>query len=712
MFGTTTHTASRKQDADGTSHTDVRTPEPGDDESRRHHFPFRSDIEGFRGLRMLLILLYHADVPGVTGGYVALDLFFVMSGFLITGLLISEIERTGRLRIGQFFARRIRRLVPALTLMLVVVAVVARRILAPVEFENLAKEVLLANLYVVNWKFVDDSIDYMVNGAFASPLQHAWSLAVEEQFYLGWPLLLTAAVLVGRSRLRCSMRGAAALTMVVLGACSLIYSVMRTATLGSSAYFMTFPRVWEFTLGGLIALIPAAWRRPGPRTATAAIVAALAAYCAVSVIYDSYTQYPGWAVVVPSLAAGLLIYVGAGNERALGHRFLSLRPFRFVGRISYSWYLWHWPAVVLAVAYWGDLSPWAKLAVVAASIVPTVISYAFVEVPLRQHRWLARRQRRTFMMAFGSAVLAGGAAVSLTYAATQPRLLPQEQVGGFPDLARVAPFQTTAQSLRPLPSAAHQDVSDLSKAGCLLQPLAFKPLERCVTGDLHGSIDVVMYGASLTEQWVPAVETIARRRGWRVTVLTKGGCPSAKVSLYYRRLQRRYTECETFRLLAMRQIARMKPDMIITSTPALFMPLSGSRPPRDVGQRLQLMEDGYVAAFRELIRHTPKLVAVGETPRPSRDPLQCASSNLHRLGRCVFTVQDGFRTRHVGIAAAQRVRGVHYVEVRSAFCRDGRCPVVIGNALIYRNQSHITKTYVMTLVSWLDRRVPKPVATT
>ena len=659
---------------------------------------------------MLLILLYHADVPGVTGGYVALDLFFVMSGFLITGLLISEIERTGRLRVGQFFARRIRRLVPALTVMLVVVAVAARWILAPVAFGGLAKEVLLANLYVVNWKFADDSIDYMVSGAFASPIQHAWSLAVEEQFYLGWPLLLTLAVLVGRSGVRLSMRGAAALAMVVLGVCSLTYSIMWTKTLGSSAYFMTFPRVWEFTLGGLIALIPATWRRPGTRTATTAVMVALAAYCAVAIIYDSYTHYPGRAVVVPALAAGLLIYVGAGNERALGHRFLSLRPLRFVGRISYSWYLWHWPAVVLAVAYWGDLGPLAKLAVIAASFVPTVLSYAFVEVPLRQHRWLARHKRRTFTMAFGSALVAGGAAVSLTYAATQPRLLTQEEVGGFPSLERTASFQTTAPSLRPLPAAAHKDVSDLAKIGCLLQPLAVQPLTRCVTGDLNGSIHVVMYGASLTEQWVPAVEAIARRRGWRVTVLTKGGCPSSKVALYYRRLARRYTECETFRLLAMRQIARIKPDMIITSTPALFMPLAGSRPERDITRRMRLMEDGYVTAFRELSRYTPKVVAIGETPRPTRDPLECASSNLRRLGRCVFTVQDGFRTRHVGIAAAQRVSGVRYVEVRSAFCRSGRCPVVIGNALIYRNQSHVTKTYVLTLVSWLDRRLPKPVA--
>jgi hypothetical protein len=352
-----------------------------------------------------------------------------------------------------------------------------------------------------------------------------------------------------------------------------------------------------------------------------------------------------------------------------------------------------------------------KLAVVGASIVPTVISYAFVEVPLRQHHWLARRQRRTFTMAFGSALLAGGAAVSLTYAATQPRLLSQDEVGGFPSLERAtSSFQTTAPSLRPLPSAAHKDVSDLAKIGCLLQPRASQPLARCVTGDLNGSIQVVMYGASLTEQWVPAVEAIARRRGWRVTVLTKGGCPSAKVSLYYRRLARRYTECETFRMLAMRQIARMKPDMVITSTPALFMPLAGSRPERDVDQRLRLMEDGYVAAFRELSRYTPKVVAIGETPRPTRDPLGCASSNLRRLGRCIFTVQDGFRTRHVGIAAAQRVRGVRHVEVRSAFCRSGRCPVVIGNALIYRNQSHVTKTYVLTLVSWLDHRLPKPVA--
>jgi peptidoglycan/LPS O-acetylase OafA/YrhL len=334
--------------------------------------PFRGDIEGLRGAATLIVLAYHAGVPLLSGGYVGLDIFFVMSGFLITALLVREAETTGGIRLRDFFARRIRRLLPSAVAVLAFVVVAGWLIMAPLQREPLARDVLAANFYVVNWRFVDQQTDYLAAGLSASPVQHFWSLSVEEQFYVVWPVVLLGAALIAL-RTRHDVRALAGCAVVAIGVVLFAYALGHTREAAGAAYFSTFSRGWEFAIGAALALVPASRVRIGRRTAAALTIAAVVvlAWCAVT--FDEATLFPGPAALAPCLATAAIILAGVHHTDGLTARGLAIRPLRWVGRISYSWYLWHWPLLVFAALIWGDLPVAARVGVVAASLVPTLL---------------------------------------------------------------------------------------------------------------------------------------------------------------------------------------------------------------------------------------------------------------------------------------------------------------------------------------------------
>lgn len=670
-------------------------------------FAFRTDIEGFRGLAMLLIVLWHADVPYLTGGYVALDIFFVMSGYLITTLLINEIERTGTVSLRAFWARRIRRLLPALSIMLAFVLVASNWIIAPTDRVRVAWDVLYANLYVVNWRFAAEGVDYLLAGAAASPVQHAWSLSVEEQFYIVWPIMLVAALVLMRWLKGRSVRWAIATPMFLIFAVSIIYSITQTEELGHAAYFSTFTRVWEFALGGLVALIPLSATPMRIRwLPTATMVVVLVAYGWTAVTFDAYTPYPGVAALIPGFASAAIMIAGMNRSDALSYRFFSFAPFRYAGKISYSWYLWHWPFVVFAVEIWGEMSYQRKLIVMAASLVPTLISYYLIENPLRRSPWLARAPRRSFEFAAAVTVALVLGAGILGYLTPTLQTASASEVTGARVLAPTAAIQESASKLLPVPRLAHRDTGQAKKDGCLV-PIVKSQSPPCVFGDPDSSTTVVLYGASDAHQWFAAVEEIASRRGWRLVVLTKAGCPIVQVPIYNRHLGREYRECAAWRKRASDRIEREKPALVITTGPANVEIMRDGSRVTDEDENVDLLESYYVTAYRDLVDAGARVVVMGDTPRPSEDPLTCAAKHLDDLKQCAFPRDDAFRVRAIETSAANQVDGARAIQTRSWFCTKTRCPVVIGNALVYRNTAHITATYMLSLVPRLARELPR-----
>ena len=348
----------------------------------------RADIEGLRGVAVGTVVLYHVGVPFMPGGFAGVDIFFVISGFLITSLLLREAARDGRISITRFYARRARRLLPAATTVLVVTAVAGWAVLPSSRYADLSTDVVAATLYVVNWALAGRAVDYLAEGSGVSPLQHFWSLSVEEQYYLAWPLLMILGLLAARNsraRARRLMFGAVAVVFVV----SLAWSVAHTRSDPAASYFVSTTRVWELAVGSLLAFGTGRLAGWGTRAAQLLGGIGLVLIAASVTLLDGSTPWPGWAALVPTLGAAAVIAAGCSRGGSTPSGVLGIRPLIWVGGISYSLYLWHWPLIVLADERWPNHGMAGSVAVVAVAVLLAWLTKRMIEDPVRFHPRLA-----------------------------------------------------------------------------------------------------------------------------------------------------------------------------------------------------------------------------------------------------------------------------------------------------------------------------------
>ena len=329
--------------------------------------PFRADIEGLRAVAILLVVAYHAGTPGFSGGYVGVDVFFVLSGYLISWLLVQEIERTGTVSLLSFYGRRARRLLPGLAVVLVVTMAASALIYAPYEHRFLANTAAATAGYFSNLYFARAAIDYHGPAAVINPFLHTWSLSVEEQFYLVWPwlVLFGSGVLWKRQDHRAG-KFRLLLWMMIAAAASFALSLYLTSVRPTAAFFLSPTRAWEFAFGAIGFLLPvnvASAKLPvkmrdsylsliNHRVGFAGWVG-LAGIILAGIMFDSTTPFPGVAALLPTVSTVLVLRAAKGS---LISRFLSIRPLTEIGRLSYSWYLWHWPVLLLADALSGPFS--------------------------------------------------------------------------------------------------------------------------------------------------------------------------------------------------------------------------------------------------------------------------------------------------------------------------------------------------------------------
>lgn len=356
------------------------------------HPPYRGDIEGLRAVAVLLVVLAHVGVPGVAGGFIGVDVFFVISGFLITSLLRRELAATGRLDLPRFYARRAVRLLPVATLVTVATLAATWLWAPPVRFAGYAWDALAAATYTVNLRLADTGTDYFA-GEAPSPFQHFWSLAVEEQFYLVWPVLIGVLALCGLRR-----RWVPLTVLTGISVASFAWSLHELERAAPWAYFGSLSRAWELGAGALLALVVTGRPRRRPALAWAGCAAIIIG----AVVFDEGTPFPGTAALLPVLGAVAIIAAG-------GNRLLEAAPMRWVGRMSYGWYLWHWPLLFFAPA---GLP--ARAGFAAAALGLAVLSHHLLENPVRYHRCWSVRPRRGLFLGLGlSAATAVVAALGL-----------------------------------------------------------------------------------------------------------------------------------------------------------------------------------------------------------------------------------------------------------------------------------------------------------
>lgn len=633
---------------------------------------FRPDIEALRALAVLLVVGSHAGVPGLAGGYVGVDVFFVISGFLITLLLRREWRARGNIDVPDFYARRLRRLLPAFTLMLAVVVAAIFLVYSPLEQPRLLGSAFAAALYASNLRFAADATDYLAPSAKLDPLLHTWSLGVEEQFYLAWPLLLLVACRAGQPGRQALRPMTVLLCGVVL--LSLAATVMLTPVRQPWAFFLPFTRAWEFGLGALVAI---AGERAGTRqrmkgAAVAGLTAGLGLVLGSAWLLDEHSLFPGWAALAPAAGTALMLHAtpALASPPALA-RLPGAAPLQWLGRLSYGWYLWHWPVLVIARAVWPGLALPACLALMLFALFLSWVSHVLVEQPLR------------YGSRFRSWRLAAGTAVGVIAA----QVLVIQALGSQAQAALLSPrFEHI--------TAASTDFPYIYGHGCDGGTLS-ATVTACTGADPQGSRTAVLIGDSMAAQWFPALEAVLRPGRWRLVMFSKSSCPAVASDYFHAALGRSYTECHQWRDALLARTLALQPELVILA--------SGEHYPFSATD----WQSGIAGFLFPLAEAVPRVVILRAALLPGFDVPQCLARRAWQPGLFTRTCRfDPATARPMAASDAYRVveaahANVRLLDLAPSICPVSPCPVTQGALIKFRDDKHLTDHFVRTLVPTL-----------
>jgi peptidoglycan/LPS O-acetylase OafA/YrhL len=694
------------------------SPEPRVEGGRAEWF--RPDIEGLRAVAVLLVVLYHAKVPGLTGGYLGVDVFFVISGFLITSVLLRELGRSGRISIPRFYARRFVRLLPAAAVVTLLTLVAAWWWLPATRFHSITADALFTTVYGLNYDLAARGADYLHASDAPSPLQHFWSLAVEEQFYLVWPLLLAVASLAWMghasraSRRHGISRTSIAMVLGVVIVGSLALSGWQTSVSAPWAYFGAHTRAWELGCGALVAVYATECARIPRRLAVIVGWLGLAAVIIPAFEYDQSTPFPGYFALAPVGGAVAIIAVGCSAPMTA----LRLPGLQSIGRLSYSWYLWHWPVLLIApFALGAALNLIQRLTFAALALGAAALTFALVEDPIRRRLALRSQARRGITL--GLALSGTVAAVAIAGALLPPRPVAVGDRGGEvattargPDAARqLADLIAASAANTVLPSNltptlldAPTDNPRIYRDGCHRETFDVDLKLPCMYGDTTARNTIVIFGDSHAAHWFDALDTIAKQRKMRLAVLTKSSCSAAAAAIFHPVLKREYAECDQWRESAWRYINTLAPSVVVMSSNGSGGNIVGTAP----ADQNRAWTQAWLTSIKQLRPSGAKIVLIADTPWLGVNTPDCVSVHPRRLDACTRSPDQALLepARRASVAAAATQLGVKVVDPVSWFCTTTTCPAVIGNALVYHDESHMTTSYSAALAPVLATQIP------
>lgn len=686
----------------------------------------RPEIQGLRAVAVLLVVFFHLWPTELSGGFVGVDVFFVISGYLITDHIHRETQRTGTLSLRRFWARRIRRLLPASLLVLALGAVATVTLLPATEWANTARQLAASALYVENWALADDAVDYMAQDNAPTLAQHYWSLSVEEQFYVLWPVLVLAIVVLGRRAwIRWSTRRLLAGGIAVLGAASLTWSIIATNADPAAAYFVTPTRIWEFAAGALLALLAV---RPARRGIIRALIAAagLVAIVVAGVTYDGATLFPGWVALLPVLGTVAVMAAGPTYRRFAPHWWLTRRPVTFVGDISYSVYLWHWPLIVVLPHVTGTELRWGdKLGILVATLVLAWLSKVFVEDPLRTRTFLAAAPWRSFAFAVaGMAVVVAGT-VAVTNDLDRREAEAEERAEAVLSADPVAepcvgPGALAPGSdcdpigsgpLIPPPEVVVEQNRRSDYQECQ-QAITEPDVIRCEKGytgpDPKRVIAVV--GDSHATHWLPAIELIGESSDWTVVTYLKSSCPvtAARRELDSEQTGEAADSCDSWVREVRDEIAADDSiSMVLTSSYTNAYEFTDAR-----GTEFDdPAHDGFAPIWQEWTDSGKDVVVLRDVPPTQGEYVPtCLSAHPGDPLECATSAADLPDDAAVVEAGRLDDPKVHAVDLTDRFCDDKHCYPVVGDIIVYRDYSHLTREYAAALAPVLGERLNQAMA--
>ena len=649
---------------------------------------FRPEVEGLRAVAVLLVVVYHIWFGRVSGG---VDVFLLLTGFFITGSLLRSVERHGRVMFWQFWTRLARRLIPMAAVALAGVMVAAFVFLPRSRWEGILAEVRAAALYHQNWELADKAVDYLAREEAVGPVQHFWSLSIQGQFYVVWPLLF-AVVAFFAARGRWGLRFSVGVVIAVVGVTSLAYSVWITGQDQAWAYFDTGARLWEFALGGLVALVIPRVVLPGRLRVLLGWVG-LVGLVGCGLVLQVSTLFPGWVALWPTGAAVLVIVAGTTGSRFGADRLLTWKPLVGLGRVSYGWYLWHWPVLVCYLHVTDRV-----LAGVVGGVLVLGVSLGLAWCA---HRWVEGAVEhltppggrgspaRSLGIAAGFLVpvlLAGGLWATRSEEEQRARAAQVTETDHYPGAAAADPGRAAdlpEVPVLPDPADAHEDLPGTHELGCHVS--GHKPLSVCEEGPKDAEHTLAMVGASRIDHWYPALSAVAEEHGWRLITLTRSGCLFGADDPDDGREDR---ECREWNEQAMDTLERLRPDAVVTS----------STRTRTHGE--EHVPDGYLRTWRRLEDLDIDVIGLRDLPRrefPGADcvvdgpPEDCTEPALRSLAA------------HDPATRIDPPDNVTLVDLTEAVCPEGQCDAVVGNVLVVWDHSHLTATYSRTLAPQMGR---------
>ena len=642
---------------------------------------FRADIEGLRGIAILFVVAFHAGVWWMPGGFVGVDVFFVLSGYLISGLLARELAASRDVDLTTFYARRAQRLLPALIVVLLATLAIAGLFYAPIDQRPVASDARAVALHYGNVLFARNAVNY--HAAAENPFLHTWSLAVEEQFYIIWPLLFLAVARLWPSEQDETTASKRLIALMLLAAAlSFAASLVITGASQPWAFFGMPTRVWEFAIGGIAAI--ALWKREiSNRTAGLLQGAGLGVILFSALAYSEVTPYPGIAATLPAFGTAALLVAGPWAPASLVTRVLSNGLLRWFGRLSYSWYLWHWPLVGLGAVLDWNIGTFGRLAWSLLALALAVLTRRFVETPFRETK--RYRDRPHVAMALGLAASAAMLVVAFTSMS-------------------VATRRASTPAQRAI-AAAREDGMEHDCWGSILE----NATAPCEFGDRSSRTVVFLMGDSHAEHWLPAIDRIGRDRGWKIIATIKPGCPVADVpELMNARLKRAYDECTSWRRATLRRIVAAHPAAVILSTYNGYVAVDGDRSPWRVSP--SSWRTGLRRTYGVVTGAGINTVVIRDTPETPFDVPTCLSRRAARAPfarACDYDRASSLRPSAIAAQtdAARGLGRLAFVDMTDRVCATPRCPVMQRGRIVFRDDDHLTANFSAAEAPILGERI-------
>lgn len=671
---------------------------------------FRKDIQGLRAIAVIVVLLFHFWPHRLPGGYVGVDVFFVISGFLITLHLLKKPPVTWKALVD-FWARRIRRLVPAATVVLAATVVASLLWLPETMIQRVLHEVVASAVYVQNWALSLSATDYLAATDAPSPVQHYWSLSIEEQYYAVWPVIIGGIFLLGRRFFTSNKLLAAG--MVIIFTASLAYSIYLTHTNPAAAYFVTPTRVWELTIGGIIALLSTRFVVP---TRVAALMAwgGLAMIASAVLLFTKETSFPGYTALLPTLGTALVIMAATDAIKWSPRRLLGLRPVQFMGDISYSVYLWHWPVLIIAPFVFGiaDMPFMLSASLVVNIIVLAYFTKIYVEDPVRRSKRIGGTNRKTY--AYGLASIA--VVIGLTFAVqAHPKVQAVQRVDQLKMALETDPcvgagvlrdkecFGKYDGVLLAPASFAKTDKSKLYEDNCWSVPPQYLQGVVCSYGNLNAEKKVALLGNSHAGMWIAAIDAIATENNWRLDTYLSSSCYTIdQLQDLTKNGADAPRNCQEWNRWAVSEIVAGGYDTVVMSNAS-----TSGLVDVEEGDMETVKIAGYTDTIDQLVRSGKKVFVLRDSPRPlgDRDIPDCLAIQRSRDSECIGNRDNVLRPDPLYMAAQEYGSSrVHTLDLTDRFCDKSHCYSAVGGVVIYFDSNHVSNSYAATLTP--DIRLP------